>query len=305
MTALPGDFEQVLASVAKLSSQLTGREGNAIREHVQRLAAVLASDGPDGELRERAATELDQLIEAIARLGGARGPIAKAIRGFDLPALAGGLRTFVQYLRAPTPENQARAEQLVAGLQRSPVLQPVALEDLNIDERVTSLAIQAAQRQGLSGAALTRAVERMTREMASFKRQLEAKSQQEGQRTHTAGEMAKLLDAVINSGSQLGAALGGERAAILDAFCRVDLAHMATGLRVYSEWIPASMGVDPAAAVAALRDQLGEALGPPTAEHALRSDDERRAGAEREAQAALEAIFGAPGATGSGGGGSR
>ncbi|HMG23129.1 MAG TPA: hypothetical protein VK607_17455, partial [Kofleriaceae bacterium] len=214
MTAqIPDDVEPVLASVAALAGQLTGREGNAIREHIQRLAQVLAAEGPDAELRERAAGELDQLIAAIARLGGARGPVAKAIRGFNLQQLAAGLRTFVQYLRAPSAENQAQAEQLIAGLQGAPALQPVALDELQIDDRVESLAVQSAVRQGLAGAELARAVERMKREMAGFKRELEARTQREGHRTRTAGEMQGLLDDLIRAGGGLGAALATERAA--------------------------------------------------------------------------------------------
>jgi len=292
MTApIPSSFEEVLASVAALSSKLTGREGNAIREHIQRLAQVLALEGPDAELRARAATELEQLIEVIARLGGLRGPVAKAIRGFNLTQLAAGLRTFVQYLRAPTAENQAQAEQLVANLQGSPVLQPVPLDELQIDERVESLAVQSALRQGLAGADLTRAVERMKREMVSFKRQLELRTQQEGHRASTAVEMSGLLDALVKTASALGKALEPERAAIMEAFCRVDLTRMAAGLRVYSQWIPASMGTDPAAAVAALRVQLADALGPATAVNAMAGEAERRADYEREIQAAVDKIF--------------
>jgi hypothetical protein len=307
MTALPNDFEQVLASVAKLSSALTGREGTLIRDHVQRLAQVLAAEGPDAELRARAATELDQLIAAIARLGGARGPAAKAIRGFDLPRLADGLRTFVRYLRAPTPENQAQAEQLVASLSRAPAAQPVPLDELDIDAQVDALAAQAVLRQGLAGADRTRAIERIKREVAAFKRQLEARTQDEGHRTRTAGEMQKLLDDLIRTGGDLGTALAAQRDAILGAFCRVDLGRMAAGLRTYSMWIPASMGEDPTAAVAALRAQLTDALGPPTAIDALCSEAERQAAFEAESQAALARIFGGTGGgtgpAGSAGGG--
>lgn len=297
MTAqIPSDFEQVLVSVAMLTSKLTGREGNAIREHIQRLAQVLAAEGRDVDLRACAATELEQLIDALARLGDVRGPAAKAIHGFNLEQLASGLRTFVQYLRAPTPENQAQAERLVTSLQRSPVLQPVPLEEIQSDEPVESLAIQSAIRQGLAGAELTRAVERMKRDIATFKRQLEVRAQQEGRRTSTATKVQNLLDALIQTGSSLGRALEPERAAIMEAFGRVDLAHMAEGLRVYSLWLPASVGIDPATAVAALKTQLADALGPATQPDALRSDADRQADHERETQVAVDQIFRGAGA---------
>ena len=80
MTALPSNVDELLATVSAMSGKLAGREGNRIREHLQRLAAVLAQSGPEPELRERTAVELEQLIAAIVRLTGMGGPTAKALK---------------------------------------------------------------------------------------------------------------------------------------------------------------------------------------------------------------------------------
>jgi hypothetical protein len=285
-------FDELLRTLASLSSKLSGREGTAIREHLQELANVLASQSPGGsdtELRARAATALEQLIEAVAQLG-VLGPGAQALRGLNLGSLVDGLRTFVGFLRAPTGENQAQVEQLIADLQGSPVLKPVPLDELQIDGTVEALAIESARRHGLEGAELQRAVGRMKREMSTLVRQLELRARAEAQRTQTASELERLLDALIGNGSALGKAVALERAALVHAFRTVDLAHMAAGLRVFGRWLSTASS-DPAAHVADLKARFAEALGPPTAGDPARSEAERRADFERDIQVAVDEIF--------------
>ena len=297
MTALPSNVDELLATVGALSGKLAGREGNQIREHLQRLAVVLAHPDPGGseaELRARAAVELEQLVAAIVRLTGIGGATARALRGFNLRALADGLRTFVEYLRAPTAENQAQVEQLVAHLQGAPALQPVPLDELRIDARVQSLAIQSALRRGLEGVEAQRAVERMKREMTALVARLEARARHEGERARIASELERLLDQLIGSGNKLGQAIAPERAAIAQAFRRVDLARMSDGMRAFAAWI-STPADDAGAHVAALRARLAETLGPPTAGDPLASEAERRADFEREIAAAVEQIFGGAG----------
>jgi len=297
MTALPYNVDELLATVSALSGKLAGREGNQIREHLQRLAVVLAHPDPGGseaELRARAAVELEQLVAAIVRLTGIGGATARALRGFNLRALADGLRTFVEYLRAPTAENQAQVEQLVAQMQGAPALQPVPLDELRIEARVQSLAIQSALRRGLEGVEAQRAVERMKREMTALVARLEARARHEGERARIASELERLLDQLIGSGNKLGQAIAPERAAIAQAFRRVDLARMSDGMRAFAAWI-STPADDAAAHVAALRARLAETLGPPTAGDPLASEAERRADFEREIAAAVEQIFGGAG----------
>jgi len=291
----PPTFEQLMAELAGLSAKLAGREGQAIRAHLQRLAAILAQQGPEPELRARTAAEFEQLIGAISQLGKAkRGPSAKAIRDIDLGQLAGGLRTFVTYLRAPTGENQAQVEELVAKLQGAPVLQPVPLDELQrggaIDGTIEALAIESARRHGLEGAELRHAVARMKQQVSSLMTQLELRAQQEASRARTASEFERLVDAVVQTGTPLGLAVAHERAPIVQAFRGVDLAHMAEGLRVFAEWL-STPAADSTAHVAELRARLAETLGPPTAGDPARSEAERRADFEREIKATVDQIF--------------
>jgi hypothetical protein len=291
MAELPSNVDELLASVSALSGKLAGREGNRIREALQRLAVVLAESGPEPELRERTAVELEQLIAAIVRLTGMGGPTAKALRGFNLRKLADGLRTFLEYLRTPTAENQAQVEQLVARMQGSPALQPVPLDELSIDARVASLAIQSAKRRGLEGDDARRAVDRMKREMAQLVTRLEGRAREEAERARSASELDRMLDQLVQSGNRLGQAIAPERAAIAQAFRRVELARMSDGMRAFAVWI-STPADDPVAHVAALRAKLADTLGPPTAGDPLASEAERRADFEREIAVAVEQIFG-------------
>jgi hypothetical protein len=287
------DLAAVMAALAALPAQLTGREGQAIRARVERLAEILGAQGPDAELRSRAARELEQLIVEVGQL--AAGPkgkkrAAQAPGAIDLGQLADGLRTFVEFLRAPTTTNRAQVEQLVANLEGTALPRPVPLDQLNISSTVEELAIESARRHGLHGAEARHAVARMTREMQTLVRQLELRAHQEASRATTAAEMERLFDAVVNTGTPLGQTLAPERAAIIAAYRSVDLAHMAEGLRAFGEWL-SKPARDPVAHVAELKTRFAEALGPATAGDPARSEAERRADFEREIQVAVDQIF--------------
>jgi len=294
MTA-PGepDLAAMMAALAELPARLTGRDGQDIRARVERLAGILGAQGPDAELRSRAAAELEQLIAAVARLAaGAKGKkrAAEASGSIDLGQLAGGLRSFVEFLRAPTTANQAQVEQMIATLHGTALPRPVPLDQLNIDAAVEELALESARRHGLAGAEARHAVARMKREMTALVHQLELRAQQEASRATSASDMERLFDRVVDTGTPLGQALAPERAAIIAAFRSVDLAHMAEGLRVFGEWL-SRRAPDPAAHVADLRTRLGETLGPPTAGDPARSEAERRHDFERDIQLAVDQIF--------------
>lgn len=295
MTApAPPSFDELMRTLAELSSALSGSAGGAIRERLQELASVLAAQGPDAELRARAAAALERLIGAVAHLGGLRGTeglsLHRALRGAKVTELVDGLRAFVDFLRAPTGENQAQVENLIADLQGSPVLRPVPLDELQLDSTVEALAIESVRRHGLEGAELQRAVGRMRREMSTLVRQLELRARAEAQRAQTASEMERLLDTLIGSASALGKAVATEREALVQAFRSVDLAHMGAGLRVLGRWLSTASS-DPAAHVADLRVRFAEALGPPTAGDPARSEAERRADFERDIRTSVDEIF--------------
>ena len=293
----PGpELAALKAALANLPTQLAGREGSEIRKRVERLAGILGSDGPDAELRTRAAAELEQLVTALGALvpPSARVKANPAPRGgaagVDLAQLAGGLATFAEFLRAPSAANQVEVEQMVATLEGFAVPRPVPLDQLDLTRTVEALAVESARRHGLAGAEARRAVDRMKREMQALVRELERRAQQEASRARAAADMERLFDAVVQTGTPLGQALAAERADVISAFRRVDLEHMAEGLQAYGEWL-STPADDPAVHVAALRTRLAEVLGPPTTGDPARDDADRRADLEREIQAAVDQIF--------------
>lgn len=285
----PG-FDELIAALGGLSSKLAGRDGNALHESVQQLAAALTQAAASPQLRARVAGELDKLVASLSQLGTAPGPGAQPFRGMDLTRVAAGLRTFADHLRSPSPATRTQVDQLVAHLQRAASLQPAATAP-HIDSTIEAIATEAARRNGYEGDELPHAVARMKQEMSSLIQQLERRAQHEASRARTASEFERLFDAVVASGNPLGQAAALERAPIVHAFRSVDLVHMAEGLRVFAEWL-AIPSDDPAAHVADLRSRLTDALGPPTDRDPSRSDGERRADVEGDIRAAVERIFG-------------
>jgi hypothetical protein len=283
MTVQP-TFEQLIAALTAGAAQLTGRDGKAIRAHLERLAALLQAPDAGDATRGAAAAELEQLIAVLAKAGARLGP---RLGNIDVRRLADGLRVFAEWLRAPSPEGQARVEGLVAELQGA----PVPLDQLRLGGTIEPLAIEAARRRGLQGAEARHAVERMKREMAGLVSQLEARARDDAGRMRAATEFGKLIDRVLQLDSPLAAELARARGAIEHAFRRVDLAHMAEGLREFAEWL-STPADDAAAHVAALEAKLAEVLGPPTAGDPTAGEAERRAEWEREIKAATDRIFG-------------
>jgi hypothetical protein len=130
----------------------------------------------------------------------------------------------------------------------------------------------------------------MKREMRMLVTQLEIRARDEGSRAQAANDLERLIDSVVQIGAPLGQALARERAPIMQAFRRVDLAHMALGMRAFAAWV-GTPAEDGAAHVAALRVRFAEILGPPTAGDPARSEAERRADFEREIELAVDQIF--------------
>jgi len=287
MTASTPDLGDQLAALRALSSRLAGRDGDELRACIQRITeiagAVGATAAERAALPARAAAELEHLVAAIGQLAELRGPAAGALRGIDVTPVVDQLRAFAAYLRAPTGETRAKIRALISGLpggDADPQPSPR-------DAWIAALARDAARAGGLAEDAVDEVVERATRTLALPVRQLELAAQHDAARASTAARLDPLLDAMIASGSALGPALAAQRAEIAHAFRRVDLGHMAGGLRVLSAWL-ATPARDTAAHVAALRDQLAEALGPPTLAEPAASDADRRAELEREVTAAVE-----------------
>ncbi|HET9622082.1 MAG TPA: hypothetical protein VFP84_11990 [Kofleriaceae bacterium] len=291
----PAGLEPLIGMLATATSQLSGPGGKAVRARLTALAEILASAGPEADLRARAALELEGLVAALGALAGASPPeTAHAARAIDLGQLADGLRTFATYLREPTLAHQAEVERVVAGLQAAAAPAAVPLDELQIDDWITELARESTTRHGLKGGEQRRAIERIEREMKALIRQLEARAQQDAARANTAADAARLIDLLIETQTPLAHAVAARRAELVAAFHVVDLAHMAAGLQTFARWLSKAALVDaePAAYVAELARSLGDALGPATHGSPLRSDAERRADFERDIRRAVEQILG-------------
>ncbi|HEX3762564.1 MAG TPA: hypothetical protein VHW23_27870 [Kofleriaceae bacterium] len=83
----------------------------ALAELVGQVAKLLQA-GDDPAARSEAATGVAQLQAAVAQVGG-RG----ATPGFDLAQIGEALAAFAAWLRAPTPDGEARAERAMSELQ--------------------------------------------------------------------------------------------------------------------------------------------------------------------------------------------
>lgn len=296
MTApMPPNLEELMAALGAVSGKLAGREGDAIRRHLQQLLEVLAQGGtqaaPDAELRARAGGALDQLITALVQLLDGRGAAGSSLRGVDLKKLADDLRAFAEFLRSPTSENQAQAEQLIEQLQGSP-FQPVPLDQLKLDSTLDVLAAAAARRQGLTGAEARSTAERMKSEARVAIRRFELRAHDEAARAATAAQLDQLLDQLIETGTPVAQAVAGERASLVAQFRSVDLVHMSDGLRTFAAWLTSPVGDDLPAQLASLRAQWAAALGAPTHKDPARSDAEKRFDFERELASEVHAIFG-------------
>jgi hypothetical protein len=277
-------FDELMAALARGSAQLEGAAGKTIRKHVERLGKILEAPDAPG-LRDQAAAELDQLIRALAGAGGA---VGKAFRGVDAGQLADGLRTFAGWLRSPSKGGEEQVAELMQRLGG-----PVPLSELRVGNQIDLLAIEAARRKGLEGEAARHEIARMKREVQSLMARLERFAQDEASRARTANSFEQLLDRVLGLGTPLSTALRPAREQIVRDYRRVDLAHMAEGLRELAEWL-ASPHEDPDEHVEAFQKRLVAVLGPATLGDPNAPEAERRAALEAQIQRETDRIFNGP-----------
>jgi hypothetical protein len=120
MTApIPPSFEDVLASVA--SGERTGREGNAIREHIEplvellgRLLQILHSEDT-ATARAESAAQCDQLRELVASVD--RSWPAGSVALIDFARVGDALLVLAERLRSPTLAGEADGAAAIAELR--------------------------------------------------------------------------------------------------------------------------------------------------------------------------------------------
>jgi hypothetical protein len=88
-------------------------DAEALADVIARVVATLQRGGDDAAARARVAADVDALRATIAQAAPARAPLP----GLDLAQLGEALRVFGEFLRAPTPASEVRAERAMQDLQ--------------------------------------------------------------------------------------------------------------------------------------------------------------------------------------------
>ena len=128
------DLAQLAAQISAIASapieQLPELRAHlpALAASVAALARALEAPADDAAARARIADEIDRARAAMVEAMRAAAPvIARAkpevraqLRGLSVPALAAALALVAGWLRAPTPENTAAVERLVAAIRAVP-----------------------------------------------------------------------------------------------------------------------------------------------------------------------------------------
>lgn len=126
------NLDELMEALATVSAKLQGKQGAELDAHVRhvkdsvkQLVQTVQIKEQDAALRKQAAAQVEELLDAVAKIGnpagqavaGAREPIAQTFRGVDLAKMADGMRVFAEWLAHPNNANKAQAEQLIAQLQ--------------------------------------------------------------------------------------------------------------------------------------------------------------------------------------------
>jgi hypothetical protein len=124
--------EVIIEVLAKLSGQMKGLDGAALRKHVTQVAGQLQSLTTRVEQtfkqeagRKEAAAEIERMVDLLVRTGSAAGkameqyrtPIAQAFQGANLDKLADGMRLLADWMQNPTPQTEQQAKALLEDLQ--------------------------------------------------------------------------------------------------------------------------------------------------------------------------------------------
>lgn len=164
------------------------------------------------------------------------------------------------------------------------------LSDAPLDVLMDALAKVSGELQGKQGAELRKHVATVKVQVDTLVQQVQIKQEGEVARKVVAGEVEKLIDAVVKTGSEAGKALARQREPIANAFRGVDLDKMADGLRLFADWLK-NPSEDTAAQVKELVEELQRTMGPLVGHDPAREDEERRAAIKKDVQASLDEIF--------------
>ncbi|HEY0992266.1 MAG TPA: hypothetical protein VGD80_34680 [Kofleriaceae bacterium] len=140
-------LQALIEALASMVARAHGFEGPELQRHVsdfkgqvQSLVKMFDIKAREEQQRRHTTSEVERLLEGIARTGTAAGQtvaqhreqIAQAFRGVDLSRIADGLQVLAQWLRNPTDDNRAPVQQMIADLQAT--MDSVAGSPAPIDE---------------------------------------------------------------------------------------------------------------------------------------------------------------------------
>lgn len=164
------------------------------------------------------------------------------------------------------------------------------LENAPLDVLMDVLAKISGELQGKNGQDLKKHVTTVKMQVETLVQRMEINEEEHLAKKAIAGEVEKLLDSVVRTGSIVGQAVDKQRQPIATAFRGVDLNRMADGLRVFADWLqnPTDAGK---VKVEKLVEDLQRTMGPAIGHDPEREEAERKAEIKATVKASLDKIF--------------
>ena len=125
-------LDLIAAVMAKAHGEAQGKVGGELRAHVadivsqvKTVATVAAAENAAENDRQRAATELEQLMDVIMRsapklaeaLGPYRDSVVKQLKGVDIEQIANVMQLLASWMHKPDAATEAQVKQLVAKME--------------------------------------------------------------------------------------------------------------------------------------------------------------------------------------------
>jgi hypothetical protein len=201
-------------------------------------------------------------------------------RRVRLEAVLGAYRDLVAKYAAPA----AAAE------VKPPEPPPPPPDQYPLQVLVEALATVVAKQQGFQGTELRRHISDLKGQVQSLVQLFQIKAKEELARQQTSAELEQLLEGIARSGTAVGKTVAENRDAISQAFRGVDLARIADGLQVLSEWMR-NPTAEKTAPVQEMIANLQSTMGPMAGMIPGAEDEARREQIHKEVRASLDEIF--------------
>ena len=110
-------------------------------------------------------------------------------------------------------------------------------EQHSVSERIAALARTVVRDEGFAGNDLDRHATDLAGQLHTLVRTYQIQAREELSRRESTAEIEQLLDAIVRTGTPIGAAIAAHRADILDAFRQVGIAEIGRGIQVLMQWM--------------------------------------------------------------------